>query len=58
MTYTYLMEKVYEIFGIVIYFVYICNVIYKFSPKENKFYNSFNFIILIIRLNYWFARNR
>ena len=51
MTYIYLLKKVNEIFGIAIYFLYLCNVIYSCSLFEDKnSYNSFNFIILIIRL--------
>ena len=58
MSYTYLLKKVVEIFGIYEYFIYLCNVIYKFSPKENKLLQLIQFIILIISLNYWFVRNR
>ena len=56
----YLLKKVNEIFGIVIYFVYICIVIYSCSLFENinSYNNSFKIVILIISLNYWFGRNR
>ena len=60
MEYTYLLKKVGKIFGIVIYFLYLCNVIYSCSLFENinSYNNSFKIVILIIRLNCPFVRNR
>ena len=59
MAYTYLLKKVVEIFCIYEYFIYLCNVIYSCSLFENiNSYNSFKIVILIIRLNCPFVRNR
>ena len=54
------MKKVCETFGICKYFLYLCNVIYNSSLFENinSYNNSFKIVILIIRLNCPFVRNR
>ena len=60
MAYTYLLKKVVEIFCIYEYFIYLCTVIYSCSLFENinSYNNSFKIVILIIRLNCPFVRNR
>ena len=54
------MKKVCELFGIYEYFIYLCIVIYSCSLFEdiNSYNNSFKIVILIIRLNCPFVRNR
>ena len=60
MEYTFFFKNVCEIFGILKSFIYLCNVIYSCSLFENinSYNNSFKIVILIIRLNCPFVRNR